>query len=77
MDIVKEIELLEKDHLPDGWPAVNMRLLTKAKLEIERLQVKIEEAWDDGYTVGKYNKENDIYPEERRYVFVMSVIEGV
>lgn len=36
-DIVKRLRLLEADHPPDGWPAVQMRDITALLDEVERL----------------------------------------
>lgn len=36
-ELVSLVRFYEQDHGPDGWPAVQMKLLTELANEIERL----------------------------------------
>ena len=44
MKLTEKMRLLEADHSPDGWPAVQMRDVTALVDEIERLTVALSKA---------------------------------
>lgn len=46
-DIVEKLRSLEKDHAPDGWPAVQMRDITALLDEIDLLRAQMVPTWDD------------------------------
>jgi hypothetical protein len=47
MTPIEQVRMLKKDHLPDGWPAVQMKTLTALADEIDRLQGIIDNHADD------------------------------
>lgn len=44
MKLIEKFRLLEQDHAPDGWPAVQMRDVTALADEIERLTTALNHA---------------------------------
>ena len=46
-EITEKLRSLEKDHGPDGWPAVRMRDITALLDEIDLLRAQMVATWDD------------------------------
>jgi hypothetical protein len=40
-EFIERVRMLEIDHEPNGWPAIQMRKLSAAANEIERLQAEV------------------------------------
>jgi hypothetical protein len=40
-EFIERVRMLELDHEPNGWPAIQMRDLSAAAEEIERLQAEV------------------------------------
>lgn len=59
-DLIKQIQQLDKDHEPDGWPAIRMKDLTILADEIVSLSDKVEKlnkALDAAMDTGVYPKQ--------------------
>lgn len=52
-EVMKRVHLLEADHTPDGWPAIQMGDITQLRCEIMELRAKLNTQQAGVYSVLK------------------------
>ena len=53
--LVRRVRIYEKDHAPDGWPAVEMSMLTEMANQLEAARKDLKEAGDCIYRLARSN----------------------
>lgn len=57
--LIEKVNVLEKDHCPDGWPAIQMQDVTELKDEIVRLRSQRDRICEEGYEAVMCNDPQD------------------